>query len=314
MWRVFNRDGAEKKAPVTVVNPMVRVSASTAQSIPNNAVTAVTWDEETYKTDAGMHSVSSQTSRLVCTVAGKYRISALIMFVANATGTRDAYIAVNGVAPGSSRAIGNYEAKMASTPGGAVTTLNVDAELNLNVGDYVEIFAFQNSGGSLNLGNSYNYASMTKIDGAVVSYVGVPGSLIGQELAYAEVTADVSSSATTEATAAVVVTAPSITLDGSTPIIIEAYTPYILNNTAGNITYLVLFDNGVAIGIIGASHSATGGYRIGPVSGRRRLTPSAGAHVYSVRLMVGGGTGTVSAQAGGPGNFSPASIRITRAA
>jgi hypothetical protein len=81
----------------------------------------------------------------------------------------------------------------------------------------------------------------------------------------------------------------------------------------------VLFDNGSSIGILGGTENAvrstgsTTGSIHAPVHQERRLTPSAAAHVYSIRCFVSGGTATINAGTGVAGSDMPAYIRILAA-
>lgn len=115
---------------------------SGTQSISNATWTALKFDSEAYDTD-GMHSTSTNTNRVTCVTAGKYLVWGYVTFDANATGNRYAAIKKNGTF---------YVIEMRPTFGsGSTTTLHVDLLINLEKGDYVELFARQESGGSLNV-------------------------------------------------------------------------------------------------------------------------------------------------------------------
>lgn len=73
-------------------------------------------------------------------VAGKYQVNGHVRFSANATGTRIVGIFVNGTL----RAEGGGEAGTAQ-----ISSLSVSDILALAVGDTVELWAYQNSGGNL---------------------------------------------------------------------------------------------------------------------------------------------------------------------
>ena len=127
----------------------------------------------------------------------------------------------------------------------------------------------------------------------------------GQELAYTEKNNSTSITATVESSSNTVVTADAIYCDGS-PILIEFYAAKLVIGSS----YIVvtLFDDSTSLGWLVNTSATQGG---GTYS--RRLTPTFGKHVYSIRAFVSGGTGTVEAGAGGSGNQMPAFIRITRA-
>jgi hypothetical protein len=145
----------------------------------------------------------------------------------------------------------------------------------------------------------------------------VPGSQIASvsgELAYAEITSNVNVTATTQATANPIVTAPAVTFDGTTIALIDFYAPLVRSPAGGAATILVLFEDGAAIGTLAQVLGSTAQVDA-PVRVTRRLTPAAGSRTYSVRAYVPSGTGIVYAGPGGPGVFVPvpAFIRIIRA-
>ena len=108
------------------------------------------------------------------------------------------------------------------------------------------------------------------------------GQILGQEVAYAEITTGVVSS-TPEATATTVVTAPAFTADGVSEYMIEFYTPAALGGTAGNGYGYSLFDGATNIGVICQWHEPGGGYWVPSPHPVRRLVPTAGSHTYSIR-------------------------------
>jgi len=112
-------------------------------SIPNSVDTALTFNSERWDTD-GLHSTVTNTSRLTCTRAGKYIITGCIEFAANATGSRGAFIMLNGTTE-INRA--NAVVSSASYP----TRLIPTCIYNLAVGNYVELYVAQLSGGALNV-------------------------------------------------------------------------------------------------------------------------------------------------------------------
>lgn len=134
------------------------------------------------------------------------------------------------------------------------------------------------------------------------------GSTIpSNELAYAQITANVSPTTTVTT----VVTAGAITVDGSTTVIIEFYSPAVRAglNANQNMT-LILYDGASPLGNIGFRVSLGPNH---PTHCVRRLTPSAGSHAYSIRAQMQASTGLILAGAGGAGNDVPAFIRVTRA-
>lgn len=124
--------------------PYCHVFNSALISIPNNVLTAVTFDSEREDT-GGCHSTLSNTSRLVAPVAGIYNLGASISLAANATGIRQAMLRVNGSLVVAEQTLGNAGA------GSGTEFMIGGIQWRLAVNDYVELLVLQNSGGALNL-------------------------------------------------------------------------------------------------------------------------------------------------------------------
>jgi hypothetical protein len=128
------------------------------QSISNNTLTALTFNNELFDTD-GFHSTSTNTSRLTVPSgkAGYYQIFGTTIFDTNATGKRYININKNGSTIFSGGELAGSSTLYISSYASCV--------VNLAVGDYIEFFAYQNSGGNLNIYtgaiNSYSQFSMT---------------------------------------------------------------------------------------------------------------------------------------------------------
>lgn len=122
--------------------PTVRVSQSVGQSIPNATVTSVTWDVESHKNVAGMHSNVTNNSRLIAPDAGVYLVTANVRFGASATGVRVLVLRKNGTT--------DLAQVLASAGDDADThALHISDQVKLAAGDYIEIRQFQSSGGAL---------------------------------------------------------------------------------------------------------------------------------------------------------------------
>lgn len=117
---------------------------TTAQSIPNASWTTLAFDSESFDTDA-FHSTSTNNSRITIPTgkAGKYLVQWVAEYAANATGSRNTRLLLNGVLV----AYGIWSGNAGSGDG---TIHNSTAILNLSVGDYLQIQIGQSSGGSLN--------------------------------------------------------------------------------------------------------------------------------------------------------------------
>jgi hypothetical protein len=119
-------------------------------SIANNVRTALTFNSEIFDTDA-FHSTSSNTSRITIPsgLAGKYQVNASVVWSSNGTGFRTFDISKNGATyQWSPQVAGNASLGAAGSPFSTV--------IDLAVGDYLEIFALQTSGGSLNVNGNIN--------------------------------------------------------------------------------------------------------------------------------------------------------------
>lgn len=138
-----------------------RVSAyrdNTAFSLTTSGtIYAIPLNQEVYDTHA-FHDNTTNPTRLTCQKAGTYVITGQVSFAANATGSRDTLLRVNG---------SNYVGQLRlSTMASGSTSVPVTAIVTLSVGDYVELCGRQYSGGSLNLyyANSIsNYLTMVRI-------------------------------------------------------------------------------------------------------------------------------------------------------
>lgn len=128
----------------------VRVYNSAALVIPNATWTTLTFNTETYDLN-GMHSTSSNTSRLTAQRAGKYAIFGSLQFAGSAVGVlRGMRFMVNG-----SVAIG---LDLRSPNGAGTVNFAVAVFYALTTSDYVEIQVYQDSGGNLNIDRQSAYS------------------------------------------------------------------------------------------------------------------------------------------------------------
>lgn len=138
-----------------------------------------------------------------------------------------------------------------------------------------------------------------------------------QELAYAQITSTVAlTNAHTEAAPLDIVTAPAITLDGSTAVVVQFGSPLILIGSGlGWLLVCSLWDT-VDLGrvIFYANEVGTQNLQMSTF-GMRRFVPSAGSHAFRIRAWLSGGAtvGQVQAGTGAAGSQVPAFIRVTRA-
>jgi len=120
--------------------PGARIYSNANQSIPNNALTALTFSTVTF--DQAEFWAIANPSRLTIASPGVYWISGLVRFAVNATNERAISIRLNGLT--TLKTFSN-QASAASEP-----RISVDELYPLVAGDYVEIIVYQNSGGALN--------------------------------------------------------------------------------------------------------------------------------------------------------------------
>lgn len=138
--------------------------------------------------------------------------------------------------------------------------------------------------------------------------------LPGTELGYTEFSTNVAISATTDATANTVVTAPAVTCDGSSVVVVDFFAPLVGIPAAIGANLVVnLYQDGVDIGRLGifANPAANTWNTAGRL--QRRLTPASGSRTYSIRAWVSTGTGGIQGGAGGVATTLPGFIRVTKA-
>ena len=136
--------------------PAVRVTHNATQTLTTGLNGVLAFNTERYDQAGGsadtMHDTVTNNSRLTCRYAGVYSIKGMVEFAFNATGVRTVQIRLNGTTN-----IGTAR-EQAVTSGSNTTIVQVVSEYVLAVNDYVELLAFQDSGGNLNATVSGNYA------------------------------------------------------------------------------------------------------------------------------------------------------------
>lgn len=123
------------------------IGARAYNSADQSAGTAVwktlAFNLEDFDTD-DIHNNATNNSRLTCKTAGKYLIGGVVRWSPNATGIRSARIYLNG-------ATVIAEVTDVNAGGADDIALDVQTVYDLAANDYVELQAFQNSGGNLNV-------------------------------------------------------------------------------------------------------------------------------------------------------------------
>ena len=128
------------------------------------------------------------------------------------------------------------------------------------------------------------------------------------EVAYAEITADVTVSGTNSATATTIITLPAFTADGVTPYVIEFFSPILANGAAA---------------LPSSSYGLTV-WAVRPLDNRQvfaaafciyvksaKQTPAAGSRTYSIRGWRSTANATVVARSGTAGDTSEAWARVS---
>jgi hypothetical protein len=133
----------------------------------------------------------------------------------------------------------------------------------------------------------------------------------GAELLYSQIVANVSITATTQATAQNVVNPGNVTYDGAA-VWVEFYAPgFLAPAVASGQIVCTLWDANTDLSMnMAASYSPSAIGAQVVALGRRKITPTAGAHNYNVRAWISpSGAGTIVAGS----VYPPAYLRVTRA-
>lgn len=131
--------------------PRAMAYQSTGVSVGTGTSTEIlmTFDAEAWDTDTtAMHSTSSQTSRVIAITPGLYAVNYQVCFPANATGVRYTVLRKNadGTSGGGTAV---HFARQQSASGTGASYVGASVDIQLAEDDYLELFALQNSGGSL---------------------------------------------------------------------------------------------------------------------------------------------------------------------
>lgn len=139
--------------------PTCLVTNSAAQSIPNAAETALTFNTELADND-GMHDTASNTSRLTVKTAGRYEVGAIAVFAVSAGGTyRLMYLKRFNSAGVLQETFGAAREAF----GTAILNATALTQVVCAVGDYFELHMMQDSGGALSTsipGGTYKHTPL----------------------------------------------------------------------------------------------------------------------------------------------------------
>lgn len=123
--------------------PKCRVYNSAAISTAHATSVPLTFNSERFDTDS-MHSTVSNTGRITFTTAGTYYVGGDINWASAAGNLREAVIRLNGTTQIAGQ-------RMAPIGAGFGHTANLSALYAFSAGDYVELLAYQDSGGAINV-------------------------------------------------------------------------------------------------------------------------------------------------------------------
>jgi hypothetical protein len=155
-------------------------------------------------------------------------------------------------------------------------------------------------------------AALNDLLARVAALEGGGGGGGGAVLAYAERTTSMPVTATIEASANTVVTAPAFTAAGSAPVWVEVFVPGLTTGaTSGAALVFTLWEGSTNLGWIGAYTTPAAAALGATFYGARILTPASGSRTYSLRAFRFGSDGFLSIQGGGSGNYMPAFIRVS---
>ncbi len=132
------------------VPPMVQLRRTTAQSIPNNTGTLVTWEQQAFTNTDGMWTSGAE---ITCPTAGVYSVNAAVLWQGGTQGIRRINIQKNnaGTYGGGGGII--WEINNDATPI-SVMSLQINALISLAANDTVSIGVLQNQGSAINVNHN----------------------------------------------------------------------------------------------------------------------------------------------------------------
>jgi len=140
--------------------PRAQLLQTVVQTLTTAVAAPITFTTEIIDTDylgGSGHDNVTNPSRYTANFPGLYLLGGGAAFAANATGRRACWWQVNGIAVNGSSVAGP------AAIGGLETVVSArEIEVFLNVGDYVELMGYQESGGNLNtFSSTFNASSMS---------------------------------------------------------------------------------------------------------------------------------------------------------
>lgn len=126
--------------------PYLSLTKSGAQAIPSGGAspyTSITWAGSETTVSTSVTWSSSATTRVTVSEAGRYLFNATIAYASAAGGARQAWFTKNG----STTAYYGRQVLI----GGTDAYLQINAAISMTAADYVEVIAYQDSGGAVNV-------------------------------------------------------------------------------------------------------------------------------------------------------------------
>lgn len=119
-----------------------RVNRTVAQSLTDNTLTTIAFDDELFDTD-GMHDTVTNNSRITINTAGFYTVGFVGVIAANSDYSRtETYLRING------STVIAFNLKDGTDLGSQSQTLAVSTVYEFVVGDYIEVRVLQDNSSS----------------------------------------------------------------------------------------------------------------------------------------------------------------------
>lgn len=128
--------------------PFTKLTRSSNQSIPDSALTIVSWNVETE--DIGGGWVSSSPTRFTAPRDGVYHVNVVVQWSNHATGLREMTIRKNGSSTPS------FDGQRGAAASNVTVVQSTSRFIRLVTGDYLEVAVYQNSGIALPLDQTFH--------------------------------------------------------------------------------------------------------------------------------------------------------------
>ncbi len=142
--------------------PAFKVKLSSNQSISTGTTTKIAFDTELYDTD---NAFASNKFTVPTGKGGKYHFSGIII-VRNIDLDEQNSIRIHVNGSDTVSGLNVYRMTQYGTGNDTFTTAPISADIDLSAGDYVELFIFQNEGGSQDVDAGYSHFEGFRLIGA----------------------------------------------------------------------------------------------------------------------------------------------------